>query len=222
MSDLLSKIRVLIVDDYAMVRSGLAFFLQAYPDMELAGEASNGIEAVQMYAETQPDVVLMDLNMPEMDGTQAIRQIKYEDSAVRVIALTSFKEQELVRAALQAGAVGYIQKDVTADELASAIRAASIRVVTLSNDATQALVLEDEAKKANPAAGNIELTGREREILALLVERLSNQEIAEQLKLSRNTVKYYIRSILIKLKVKRRSEAVALALQHQLGICGGD
>lgn len=213
MSGLTPRIKVLIVDDHAMVRRGLAFFLQAYPDLELAGEASNGLEAVQMAAETQPDVVLMDLIMPEMDGTEAIRQIKGAYQAIQVIALTSFKENELVRPALQAGAIGYLNKKVNSDELAQAIRAASVGQYTLSTDATQALI-QDVIKPATSTV--IDLTGRERDVLALLVEGLSNQQIAQRLKVSRNTVKFHISSILNKLKVSGRTEAVAMTLQRHL------
>ncbi|MDB5082881.1 MAG: putative NarL family two-component response regulator [Chloroflexi bacterium] len=213
MSGISPKIKVLIVDDHAMVRSGLAFFLQIYPDLELVGEASNGLEAIQMTAETRPDVVLMDLIMPGMDGTEAIMQIKGANEAIQVIALTSFKENELVRSALQAGAIGYLNKNVNGDELAQAIRAAFVGVYTLSTDATQALI----HNVIKPTASTvIELTARERDVLALLVGGLTNQQIAQRLKVSRNTVKFHISSILNKLKVSGRTEAVAMALLHHL------
>lgn len=205
-------IRVLIVDDHLMVRSGLTALLSAYDDLELAGEASNGAEAVRACARVKPDVVLMDLVMPEMDGATATRLIREQHPQVKVIALTSFKEDGLVQDALKAGAIGYLLKNVTADELANAIRAAHAGRPTLAPEATQVLI---NASTQPPAVGS-DLTEREREVLALMVEGLSNQDIARKLYVSQSTVKFHVSSILSKLYVSNRTEAVALAVKKKL------
>lgn len=205
-------IRVLIVDDHPMVRSGLTALLSAYDDLELAGEASNGAEAVRACARVKPDVVLMDLVMPEMDGATATRLIREQHPQVKVVALTSFKEDGLVQDALKAGAIGYLLKNVTADELANAIRAAHAGRPTLAPEATQVLI---NASTQPPAVGS-DLTEREREVLALMVEGLSNQDIARKLYVSQSTVKFHVSSILSKLYVSNRTEAVALAVKKKL------
>lgn len=205
-------IRVLIVDDHPMVRSGLTALLSAYDDLELAGEASNGAEAVRACARVKPDVVLMDLVMPEMDGATATRLIREQHPQVKVVALTSFKEDGLVQDALKAGAIGYLLKNVTADELANAIRAAHAGRPTLAPEATQVLI---NASIQPPAVGS-DLTEREREVLALMVEGLSNQDIARKLYVSQSTVKFHVSSILSKLYVSNRTEAVALAVKRKL------
>lgn len=205
-------IRVLIVDDHPMVRSGLTALLSAYDDLELAGEASNGREAVQACAQAKPDVVLMDLIMPEMDGAAATRAIRENDPRVRVIVLTSFKEDELVQGALKAGAIGYLLKNISADELARAIRAAHAGRPTLAPEATQVLI---HATTQPPAVGS-DLTEREREVLALMIEGLSNHDIASKLYVSQSTIKFHVSSILSKLYVTNRTEAVALAVKQKL------
>lgn len=205
-------IRVLIVDDHPMVRSGLKALLSAYDDLELAGEASNGVEAVRMCARLKPDVVLMDLVMPEMDGAAATQMIREQNPTIQVVVLTSFKEDELVQGALRAGAIGYLLKNVSADELASAIRAAHAGRPTLAPEATQALI---HATTQPPAVGS-DLTEREREVLALMVQGLSNHDIASKLYVSQSTVKFHVSSILSKLYVNNRTEAVALAVKQKL------
>lgn len=206
-------IRVLLVDDHAVVRSGLSTFLLVYDDLELVGEASNGQEAVRLCAHLQPDVVLMDLVMPIMDGAAATKAIREQWPDVQVIALTSFPEEELVQGALRAGALSYLLKNVTADELAHAIRAAHSGRSTLAPEAAQALI---HAATHPPTSLVEELSPREKEVLRLMVEGLNNPEIAERLVVSRSTVKFHVSSILSKLGVASRTEAVAMALQQKL------
>jgi NarL family two-component system response regulator LiaR len=206
------KIRVLLVDDHTMVRKGLSLFLRAFDDLEMAGEADGGAAAIRLCGEILPDVVLMDMFMPDMDGVTATQAICQQYPQVRVIALTSFKEGELVRNALEAGAIGYLLKDVSADELARAIRAAHSGRATLSPEAAQALV-----EQANqPPALDLDLTEREREVLALMVEGLNNTQIAGRLTVSPSTIKSHVSNILSKFGVSSRTEAVTLALRNDL------
>ena len=205
-------IRVMLVDDHTMVRRGLATFLKIFDDLQLAGEAESGEAAIQLCAEVLPDVILMDMVMPDMDGAATTRAIRQQFPQVQVIALTSFREGELVKHALEAGAIGYLLKDVSADELAGAIRAAHAGRVTLSPEAAQALV---ETANQPPAPG-LDLTEREREVLALMVEGLNNTQIAGRLTVSTSTVKSHVSNILSKLGVASRTEAVTLALRSRL------
>ena len=204
--------RVVIVDDHALVRSGLVAFLQVFDDLELVGEASGGDEAIRLCAELQPDVVLMDLVMPGIDGPAATSAIRERCPNTRVIALTSFPEEDLVPRALQAGATSYLLKNVGADDLASAIRAAKAGRATLAPEAAQALIQQS----TRPPAPGSDLSPREREVLRLMVEGLNNPEIADRLIVGRSTVKFHVSSILGKLGVQSRTEAVALAVQHHL------
>jgi NarL family two-component system response regulator LiaR len=208
-------IRVMLVDDHAVVRSGLATFLMASEDMELVGEASSGEQAISMCSQADPDVVLMDLVMPGMDGATATRKIRESCPEIQVIALTSFKEQELVQSALQAGAIGYLLKDISADELANAIRAAYAGKPTLAPEAAQALI---QATRLPAEKIGFDLTEREREVLGLMIEGLNNTEIADRLFVSRSTAKFHVSSILSKLRASSRTEAVAVALQNNLSI----
>lgn len=207
-----TPIRVILVDDHDMVRRGLAVFLEAFDDLQLVGEAGSGAEALQLCAEIEPDVVLMDLIMPEMDGVETTRAIRQNYPQTQVVALTSFKDDALVGAALGAGAIGYLLKNVSIDELAEAIRAARAGRPTLAPEAAQALI----ASARRPPTPGHDLTGREREVLALLVEGLNNPEIARRLGVSRSTIKTHVSNILSKLGAASRVEAVALALQHNL------
>jgi len=207
-----STIRVMIVDDHTMVRRGLAAFLKTKADLELVGEAGNGQEALDICEQIQPDVILMDLVMPKMDGTAATRAIRERWPQVQVIALTSFQEKEWVQKALRAGAIGYLLKNVSVDDLAEAIRAAYTGRSTLAPEATQALI---QTTNQGPRPGH-DLTPREHEVLALMVEGLNNPEIGERLSVSRSTARAHVSNILSKLGVSNRVEAITLALRHKL------
>ena len=205
-------IRVMLVDDHTMVRRGLATFLEVFDDLELAGQAANGDEAIELCARQLPDVVLMDMAMPGMDGATVTRLIRQQFPTVQIIALSSFKEEQLVQSALQAGAIGYLLKDVSADESAQAIRAAHAGRGTLSPEAAQSLI---HAATQPPAPGH-DLTERERAVLALIVEGLNNTEIAAKLVVSPSTIKSHVSHILSKLDVSSRTEAAALAVRNHL------
>lgn len=207
-----APIRVMLVDDHAMVRRGLATFLMVFDDLLLVGEAENGASAIQRCAETAPDVVLMDMVMPEVDGISATRAIRQQFPAVQIIALTSFKDRQLIKNALEAGAIGYLLKDVSADELARAIRAAHAGRATLSPEIAQVIV---QAAGETPSPG-LDLTERERAVLVLLVEGLNNTQIAARLVVSPSTIKSHVSNILSKLGASSRTEAVTLALRHGL------
>lgn len=204
-------IRVMLVDDHTMVRRGLATFLKVFDDLQLVGEANGGEAAIQLCAEVLPDVILMDMVMPDMDGAAATRAIRQRFPQVQVIALTSFKTGELVRSALEAGAIGYLLKDVSADELVRAIRAAQAGRATLSPEVAQTLV--EAASQQRPG---LNLTERELEVLVLMVDGLNNTQIAGKLTVSPSTIKSHVSNILSKLGVVSRTEAVTLALRNHI------
>jgi NarL family two-component system response regulator LiaR len=208
----MSPIRILLVDDHAVVRSGLSKFLMVNKDMELVGEASDGAEAIQIAKKSHPDIILMDLMMPGMDGITATHEILKISPQTKIIALTSFSEQNMVQGALQAGAIGYLQKNVTAAELGNAIRSAHVGRMTLSPEATQALA---QSVTQSHLPGN-ELTDRERDVLRCMVDGLNNNEIAAQLVISLGTVKFHVSNIYRKLGVTSRVEAVKIAIGQKI------
>lgn len=207
-----APIRILIADDHGMVRKGLIAYIRNKPDLDVVGEARDGKEAVALCEQLQPDVVLMDLIMPELGGVAAIRLIHKNWPLIRLVALTSFQEKELVQDALQAGAMSYLLKNISGDDLAEAIRAAHSGRATLAPEAVQSLIQtatpEDDLGK--------DLTRREREVLALMVKGLNNPEIADRMYVSRSTVKVHVSNVLSKLGVTNRAEAISFALQHRL------
>lgn len=207
-----NRIRVMIVDDHTVVRGGLKFFLLAFDDMDLVAEASGGEEALRLCEQVQPNVILMDLVMPGMDGIAATQAIHQRWPQIQIIVLTSFQEGDLVQKALQAGAVSYLLKNVSVDELAGAIRAAYKGRPTLAPEATQALI----QSSTKPPAPIYDLTPRQIEVLALIVEGYSNVEIAQQLVVSSHTVRHHVSIILDKLGAANRAEAAVIAVQHHL------
>lgn len=208
------RIRVVIVDDHLMVRRGLATFLKVSENLELVGEADSGESAIQLCAKLQPDVVLMDMVMEGMDGAAATRLIRKQCPSARIIALTSFKDDILVKSALQAGAISYLLKGVSASELTQAIRAAHAGRPTISPEVTEALI-HAASQDVDVVPGH-DLTNREREVLLLMVEGLNNTQIAGRLTVSPSTIKTHVSRVLAKLGVTSRTEAVALAVRHKL------
>ncbi|NTW12744.1 MAG: response regulator transcription factor [Anaerolineales bacterium] len=204
-------IRVVLVDDHDMVRRGLASYLMVTQDIKLIGEASDGQEAIEVCNNLKPDVVLMDLMMPRMGGVEAIRAIRKQNPSIQIIALTSFQERELVEDVLREGAISYLLKNVTGEELAAAIRAAFAGRPTLAPEVTKEIIMG--AGQPHPGES---LTRREREVLALMVEGLSNPEIAVRLTISRATARAHVSNILAKLNVTNRAEAITLALRKKL------
>jgi NarL family two-component system response regulator LiaR len=212
MMDEPKPIKVMLVDDHSMVRRGLIAFLKNEPGLEVIAEARDGREAIEKCEAALPDVILMDLIMPELGGVAATRMILERWPEIRILALTSFQEKDLVQEALQAGATGYMLKNVSGAELADAIRSTYAGKPTLAKEAVESLI---EAEAAEPTPGN-DLTRRELEVLSLLVKGLSNPEIAGRLSISRATVKSHVSSILSKLGVSNRAEAIALAIEKKI------
>jgi NarL family two-component system response regulator LiaR len=205
-------IRVMLVDDHTVVRRGLRAVLSVSDDMRLVGEADNGEEAVQLCERLQPDVILMDLLMPKMDGIAATKAIHERWPKVLIIALTSFKEREYVEGVLKVGATSYLLKNASADELVSAIRRAVAGLPSLSPEAAQVLI----QRVNEPAQSGSDLTDRERDILAMMAKGESNGAIAEHLFVSKSTVKFHVSNILSKLGVSSRTEAVVFAVKYHM------
>ena len=204
------RTRVLVVDDHKVVRKGLRTFIAVNDDLELVGEASNGEEAIDQVVALEPDVVLMDLKMPVMDGPTAIEHIKTRFPDVQIVALTSFDDESLARRALEAGAIGYLFKDAEEEELISAIRLAAESHGVVAPEAMRAVVgrAGDEYE--------VDLTEREAEILALVARGLTNPQIAERLTISVSTVNFHVHNVLDKLGAKTRTEAVSIAAKEGL------
>ena len=211
MADDRDEIRVMVVDDHDMVRRGLAAYFKTHPDLILVGEASDGLEALEVCQTQQPDVILMDLIMPGMGGIEATRRIREQHPDIQVIALTSFQDKDLVQEAIQVGAISYLLKNVSGDDLADAVRSAKAGHGTLSPEVTRDFIMSAQ----KPKLGD-DLTPREREVLALLVEGLTNPEIAERLSISRATATAHVSHILSKLGVSNRAEAIVLAVRSKL------
>jgi len=202
----------MLVDDHSMVRRALATFLKSFDDLQLVGEAGSGEAAIRLCAEVLPDVILMDMVLPTIDGATATRTIRQQFPQVQIIALTSFKEGDLIKNALDAGAIGYLLKDVSADELAEAIRAANSGRATLSPEVAQVLA---ETADQRPLRGS-DLTEREREVLAQMVAGLNDTQIAGRLAIDPATLRSHVSHILVKLGVANPTEAVALARQNRI------
>lgn len=210
-------IRVLLVDDHQMVRQGLRFFLSTQPGFDVVGEAEDGRAAVALADELRPDVVLMDLVMPEMDGLEAMRRICSRHEDVEILVLTSFVDDEKVLSAIKCGASGYLMKDVNPQELARAIRTAARGEVYLDADAARRLAraMRPEEGESDEPAPDV-LTERELEVLALIARGLSNREIANDLSIALKTVKGHVSSILQKLELESRVQAALYALRHEV------
>jgi NarL family two-component system response regulator LiaR len=208
------RIRILLVDDHAVVRSGLRLFFDLQDDIEVVGEAADGSEGVAMARRLLPDVVLMDLLMPNMDGVTAIARIKDEHPEIEVVAMTSFIEEEKVTAALEAGATGYLLKDASAEEVAAAVRAAAAGEMILDPQVARLLA---QKMRAKPAPDPVEpLTERERDVLRLVARGLSNKEIAYELGIAEGTARTYVSNILGKLGLTSRTQAALYAVEHKL------
>jgi NarL family two-component system response regulator LiaR len=205
------KIRIVIADDHAVVREGMRALIEIVPDMELVGEAKDGVEALLKTRSTRPDVVLLDMMMPRMDGVEAIRAIKAELPNTRIIILTSFADDDKVLAAIRAGALGYLLKDSSPQNLLQAIR--DVFAGKSSLHPSIALKLIQEINRPAPTAAGTDLTDREMQILKLVAQGLSNQEISHSLTISERTVGTHISNILGKLQLTNRTQAALYALR---------
>jgi NarL family two-component system response regulator LiaR len=207
-----SPIRILIADDHAMVREGIRSFIEVNPDMEVVGEAADGVEAVEQALALQPDIILMDIMMPRQDGIGAIKELKEEGSPARILVITSFAEDDQVFPAIKAGALGYILKDSTPQELIQAIRDVYRGEPCLDADVARKL-LDEMSREPDLPPTEERLTERELEVLKLIAQGHSNREIAEQLVLSERTIGKYASNILDKLHVANRTQAALYALR---------
>ena len=220
-----APIRVLLVDDHAMVRRGMRDFLELHDDLEIVGEAADGAAAIETAAALRPDVVVMDLLMPGVDGIEATTRIKADNPETEIVAITSFVEEARVIAALEAGASGFLLKDAEADELAAAIRAAAEGEVHL-DPAVAGIVAR---RMRNGVAGGVptgpeslaSLTARERDVLAAVARGLSNRAIADQLGITERTARTHVSNILAKLGLASRTQAALLAVQHGVDRANG-
>jgi NarL family two-component system response regulator LiaR len=207
-----APIKVLIVDDHPILRHGIKTMLFTFDDIIVVGEAGNGLETLARCQETNPDVILMDIVMPGMNGVETTRAVLKHYPRVKIIMLTSFPNQDLVQETLEAGAVGFLLKDTPIDALGDAIRSAHAGHSILAPEATQALI----KNKSRPPKLGHDLSAREREVLALVVEGLSNEEIADRLVISVNTVRKHVSACMSKLEATNRAQAAAQAVRHQI------
>ncbi|MFF7655980.1 response regulator [Streptomyces sp. NPDC007983] len=210
-----AAIRVLLVDDHQVVRRGLRTFLEVQDDIDVVGEASDGEEGIARAEELRPDIVLMDVKMPGVDGIEALRKLRDLGNPARMLVVTSFTEKRTVVPALRAGAAGYVYKDVDPDALASAIRSVHAGHAVLQSEVADALLSQDEAGGGQGRGGS--LTDREREVLGLIADGRSNREIARALVLSEKTVKTHVSNILMKLDLADRTQAALWAVRHGIG-----
>jgi len=210
-----SLIRILVADDHPVVRDGLVAMLSTQPDFVVVGQAATGTEVVQHAAALQPDVILLDLEMPELDGVQALQQLHANHSTARVIVFTAFDTDDRIVGAVRAGAAGYLLKGVPRDELFRAIRLVS-QGGSLLQPVIASKLMRHVSQQAAPPALPEPLTEREMEVLKCLAQGRSNKEIAAQLAISERTVKFHMSSILGKLNATNRTEALTLAAQHGL------
>ena len=206
------NIRILIADDHSITRSGIKTLISVYDDLTLVGEAANGAEAITMCDEVSPDVILMDIYMPVIDGIEATVKIREKYPNIKIIALTSYVDKKLVKDILKAGAISYIIKNISPDELVKTIRDAYLGKTTFSSEASKVVVEE----LTNPSQERFNLTGKEHEVLKLLSKGSSNKDIAKELSISRHTVKFHISNILNKLGAVSRTEAVFVATKNNL------
>lgn len=207
-------IRVMVADDHAIVRTGIMALLQLCEDFELVTEASNGLEAVEVAARTHPDVILMDISMPVMDGPTAAKLIYENAPETKILFLTSHKDEMIIQQALSAGAAGYLLKEVEAHELTAAIRTVYNGELVLSPKAAQVL-MQRATQQGKPQLGS-DLTKREHDVLRLLTKGCNNRQIAQVLELSQGTIKLHVSNILTKLRVTSRTEAAAIAMKLNL------
>ena len=210
---MIDLITILLVDDHEVVRQGVRAFLETHPEFDVVGEANNGIEAVTMVEEYVPDVVLMDLIMPGMDGVEATRLIKTVSPRTQIVVLTSYHEDEHIFPALKAGAISYLLKDVKMDELAEAIKKAALGNAVLHPHVAARVIEEIHGKKEEEFKPHSDLTNREMEILKLIAEGSSNSEISDRLVISMHTVKGHVSNILSKLHLADRTQAAVYAWQ---------
>jgi len=212
-------IHILIADDHLMVRKGLSALIQGISDFTLVGEAENGSQAIEMYHKLRPDIVLMDIVMPDVGGIEAIRAIRAGDPSANIIALTSFSDEQLISQALSAGARGFLYKDVSVDELINAIRQTHLGRVILDSDALSILVSKLEPSKSRESqnkGGDVKLSPRERDVLRLLVKGKSTKQMAATLNIQPSTIKQALSSLYQKLGANNRTEAVSIALRKNI------
>ena len=212
------EIRILIADDHLMVRKGLSVFIQGVSDFALVGEAEDGGQAVAMCRDLRPDVILMDIVMPTVGGIEAIRSIHAENPSVNMIALTSFPDRRLIKQALEAGALGFLYKDVGADELINAIRQVHLGQAVLDPDVLNVLMSQPDPSHAPDQSehGEVSLSPREKDVLRLLVEGKSTKQMAGILHIQPSTVKQALSGLYQKLDVNNRTEAVSIALRRKI------